>query len=46
MSMDFRTWYDALAKPAWTPPPGTIGLITDTRNRPPTTNHQPLPTNH
>ena len=25
--MDFRTWYDALNKPAWTPAPGTIGLI-------------------
>jgi len=25
--MDFRTWYDALSKPAWTPPPGTISLI-------------------
>ena len=25
--MDFRTWYDALSKPAWTPGPGTIGLI-------------------
>ena len=25
--MDFRTWYDALAKPAWTPPPGAISLI-------------------
>lgn len=25
--MDFRTWYDALAKPAWTPSPATIGLI-------------------
>ena len=25
--MDFRTWYNALAKPAWTPPPGTINMI-------------------
>ena len=25
--MDFRTWYDHLAKPAWTPPPGTISVI-------------------
>ena len=25
--MDFRTWYDKLAKPGWTPSPGTIGLI-------------------
>jgi translocator protein len=25
--MDFRTWYDNLAKPSWTPPPGTISLI-------------------
>jgi len=25
--MDFRTWYDALSKPAWTPPSGTISLI-------------------
>ena len=24
---DFRTWYDALAKPSWTPPPATIGTI-------------------
>ena len=24
---DFRTYYDALAKPSWTPAPGTIGLI-------------------
>ena len=24
---DFRPWYDALAKPSWTPPPETIGLI-------------------
>ena len=22
-----RAWYDALAKPAWTPPGGTIGII-------------------
>ena len=25
--MDFRTWYDALSKPGWTPSPSTIGLI-------------------
>lgn len=25
--MDFRTWYDALLKPAWTPSPATISLI-------------------
>ena len=25
--MDFKPWYDSLAKPAWTPPPSTIGLI-------------------
>ncbi|MFO1095957.1 MAG: TspO/MBR family protein [Planctomycetaceae bacterium] len=25
--MDWRTWYDGLAKPAWTPAPATIGLI-------------------
>ena len=25
--MDFRTWYNALSKPTWTPPPGTISLI-------------------
>ena len=25
--MNFRTWYDQLSKPAWTPPPGTISLI-------------------
>jgi tryptophan-rich sensory protein len=25
--MDFRTYYDALAKPSWTPSPQTIGLI-------------------
>ena len=24
---EFRTWYDSLAKPAWTPPPSTIGAI-------------------
>ena len=24
---DFRTYYDALAKPSWTPAPATIGLI-------------------
>lgn len=25
--MSWRDWYDALAKPGWTPPPPTIGLI-------------------
>ena len=25
--MDWRPWYDALAKPGWTPSPATIGLI-------------------
>jgi translocator protein len=25
--MTFLTWYSQLAKPAWTPAPGTIGLI-------------------
>jgi tryptophan-rich sensory protein len=25
--MDWRTWYDALIKPSWTPEPRTIGLI-------------------
>jgi tryptophan-rich sensory protein len=25
--MDWKTWYDSLIKPDWTPPPGTIGLI-------------------
>lgn len=25
--MDWRPWYDALDKPAWTPAPSTIGLI-------------------
>jgi tryptophan-rich sensory protein len=25
--MDWMTWYDALAKPSWTPAPSTIGLI-------------------
>lgn len=25
--MDWMTWYDSLEKPAWTPPPATIGLI-------------------
>lgn len=25
--MTWRDWYDALAKPAWTPAPATIGLI-------------------
>ncbi len=25
--MTWREWYDALAKPSWTPEPGTIGLI-------------------
>jgi translocator protein len=24
---DFTTWYDALAKPRWTPPPSVIGTI-------------------
>ncbi|NTW22858.1 tryptophan-rich sensory protein [Candidatus Falkowbacteria bacterium] len=24
---DYKTWYDALLKPAWTPPGSTIGLI-------------------
>ena len=24
---DFRTYYDALSKPSWTPAPATIGLI-------------------
>lgn len=24
---DFREWYDALAKPGWTPDPSTIGLM-------------------
>ena len=24
---DFSSWYDALAKPAWTPPSATIGTI-------------------
>jgi len=24
---DFHTWYDALAKPSWTPSSGTIGAI-------------------
>ena len=24
---DYRPWYDALAKPSWTPAPATIGLI-------------------
>lgn len=28
--MDFMTWYDALAKPAWTPSPRTIGLVWQT----------------
>ena len=26
-SPDWLLWYDALEKPAWTPPPATIGLI-------------------
>ena len=26
-SPDWRQWYDALEKPAWTPPPATVGLI-------------------
>lgn len=25
--MDFMTWYQSLAKPAWTPDPATIGLV-------------------
>lgn len=25
--MDWMTWYNNLAKPTWTPSPGTIGLI-------------------
>jgi tryptophan-rich sensory protein len=25
--MDWRPWYDSLAKPGWTPAPATIGLI-------------------
>ena len=25
--MDWMTWYNGLAKPSWTPAPGTIGLI-------------------
>lgn len=25
--MDWMTWYNALAKPSWTPSPSTIGLI-------------------
>lgn len=25
--MDWRDWYDALAKPSWTPAPATIGFI-------------------
>jgi len=25
--MEWRNWYDALAKPAWTPAPATIGAI-------------------
>jgi benzodiazapine receptor len=25
--MDWMAWYDALAKPGWTPAPATIGLI-------------------
>ena len=26
-TMTWREWYDGLAKPSWTPQPGTIGLI-------------------
>lgn len=25
--MEWRDWYDSLAKPSWTPEPATIGLI-------------------
>ncbi len=25
--MEWRNWYDSLAKPSWTPEPATIGLI-------------------
>ena len=25
--MDWMTWYNGLAKPSWTPAPGTIGMI-------------------
>lgn len=25
--MSWMEWYNSLAKPSWTPPPGTIGLI-------------------
>lgn len=25
--MDWKTWYDALVKPSWTPEPATIGLV-------------------
>jgi benzodiazapine receptor len=25
--MSWKEWYDSLAKPAWTPEPGTIGLV-------------------
>ena len=28
--MDFMTWYQSLAKPAWTPDPATIGLVWQT----------------
>ena len=28
--MDFMTWYESLAKPSWTPDPGTIGLVWQT----------------
>jgi translocator protein len=28
--MDFMTWYESLAKPAWTPDPATIGLVWQT----------------
>lgn len=24
---EFRSWYDSLAKPSWTPEPSTIGLV-------------------
>jgi len=26
-AVDWKTWYDALAKPSWTPEPATIGLV-------------------
>ena len=25
--MSWKEWYDSLVKPAWTPEPGTIGLV-------------------